>query len=87
MIVIIILNMIHSVLARNEYTITITVLTTPGNLQCWCGGCWRETGTGHQQRHWAGTWYTGAGVVSGHYHLTEHNTQYSERVPILALSH
>ena len=38
-------------------------------------------------RHWAGTWYTGAGVVSGHYHLTEHNTQYSERVPILALSH
>ena len=47
----------------------------PGNLQCWCGGCWRETGTGHQQRHWAGTWYTGAGVVR--WSLPSYGTQYS----------
>ena len=44
-------------------------------LQCWCGGCWRETGTGHQQRHWAGTWYTGAGVVR--WSLPSYGTQYS----------
>ena len=59
----------------------------PGNLQCWCGGCWRETGTGHQQHQPALGRYMVHRGGGGQWSLPSYGTRYSEKVPILELSH